>query len=279
MQIRRAPGDRFAVQMTERGLPPLIVQPIGVVRSPFRERLAAPRQPSAARKVEGTIELFPGSGIEHALCDLGSFRFIWVLFWFHKNAGFRPKVRPPRSLEKRGVFATRSPYRPNPIGISVVELLEVAGLELRVRNLDMLDGSPVLDIKPYLSYSDAIGDASNGWVGTAAQSPDPLPDYPVEFSDRADEQLTFLEHGFGIDLRSPAREVLKLGPTPHPYRRIKRDGEGWILAYKEWRLTFAVEGRRILVTAIRSGYRASEVYGRSNFELGAHRAFLDRFGA
>ena len=137
----------------------LTLTPIGVVHSPFSERMRAPRQPRAALGVEGTIELYSASGIEHALEDIDSFRYIWVLFWFHKNHGFRPKVLPPRSHVRRGVFATRSPYRPNPIGLSVVELVAVEARTLRVKNLDILDGTPVLDLKPYVPYTDAIPDA------------------------------------------------------------------------------------------------------------------------
>lgn len=265
--------------MTGVPLPPLTLHPIGIVRSPFHERLSAPRQPSAAVGTEGVIELFPASGIEHALQDLTSFRFIWVLFWFHKNQGFRPKVLPPRSRSRRGVFATRSPYRPNPIGMSVVELVSVQGLRLAIRNLDMLDGSPVLDLKPYVPYTDSVTGASSGWLETAERAPDPVPDHQVDFTEQAREELAFLEREFGIGLRASALEVLKLGPLPHPYRRIKREDGGWILAHKEWRLCFGVEGRCILVKRVRSGYRPSEVYSNDDPALSAHRAFLDRFGA
>src|SRR5512140_228789 len=92
---------------------PLVVTPIGVVHTPFPDRASAPRQPAAARGVPGTIELFPDGRYAHALEDLDRFRYVWVLFWFHLNEGWRSKVLPPRSSERRGVFATRSPYRPN----------------------------------------------------------------------------------------------------------------------------------------------------------------------
>ena len=147
-------------------LPELTLRPIGIAHSPFLDRQAAPRQ-SANSDALGSIELFPHSGIEHALEDLASFRVIWVLFWFHKNIGWRPKVRPPRSRERRGVFATRSPYRPNPIGLSAVELIGIEGRVLKIKNLDMLDGTPVLDIKPYVPYTDAIAEGSSGWLGGA----------------------------------------------------------------------------------------------------------------
>ena len=109
-----ASGDPFA-QMT--------LSPIGVVRSPFVSKLEAPRQPALARGVKGTIELARGHGLEHAVEDLEAWDHIWVLFWFHLNTGWKPKVLPPRSKTKRGVLSTRSPHRPNPIGLSVVKLM------------------------------------------------------------------------------------------------------------------------------------------------------------
>src|SRR5689334_165716 len=114
----------------------LEMRPIGLVRSPFVERVEAPRQPRAAEGVEGTIELFSGQGYEDALSDLEGWQFIWVVAWFDRNPTYRPKVMPPRSTRKRGVFATRSPHRPNPISLSVVELVRVDGLTLHVRDLD-----------------------------------------------------------------------------------------------------------------------------------------------
>jgi tRNA-Thr(GGU) m(6)t(6)A37 methyltransferase TsaA len=127
-----------------------VVRPIGLVRSPFAEKAEAPRQAVAegAAGVAGRIEMFPEH--EHALDDLDGFDRIWVLFWFHEAHGSRAKVLPPRSNRKRGVFATRSPHRPNPIGMSAVRLERVDGLVLHVRDLDLIDGTPVLDIKPAL---------------------------------------------------------------------------------------------------------------------------------
>jgi tRNA (adenine37-N6)-methyltransferase len=255
---------------------PLILEPIGVVHSPFRERLEAPRQPTVAEGQTGTIELFPASGIEHALEDLSSFRFIWVLFWFHHNHGFRPKVLPPRSAERRGVFATRSPYRPNPIGLSAVKLLGVEGRVLSIENLDILDGTPVLDIKPYVPYTDSIPEATNGWLESATRPRDPLPDHEVTFGERALSQISFLE-ARGTVIRPQVEEVLRLGPQPHPYRRIKQKGSGFVLAYKAWRLNFQVEGRCLRVTSVESGYRPSELFGSDAPELALHREFVEAF--
>jgi tRNA (adenine37-N6)-methyltransferase len=253
----------------------LTLKPIGVVHSPFRERMQAPRQPRAGHGETGTLELFAGGALEHALADLASFRFIWVLFWFHQNDGFRAKVLPPRSAQKRGVFATRSPHRPNPIGLSAVELLSVEGRFLSVRNLDMLDQTPILDLKPYVPYSDCITEATSGWLEPAA---DPIAGYEVQFTPHAAEQLAFLV-ARGVKLEDPVRRQLELGPTPHAYRRIKQRGDAFVIAYKAWRLDFSVEARRITVTRIRTGYLASALQRSDKPDLPLHREFVATFGA
>ena len=126
----------------------LTVRPIGFAHSSYADRHSAPRQPAAARDVRGEIRLLPSAQFEHALADLESFSHLWVIFWFHLNSHFRPKVAPPRSEQKRGLFATRSPYRPNPLGLSLVKLERVEGHTLYVCDMDLVDGTPVLDIKP-----------------------------------------------------------------------------------------------------------------------------------
>ncbi len=147
-------------------LAPITFAPIGVVHTPFADRASAPRQPAAAVGTEGTIELLPGRHFEHALSDLEGWERIWVVFLFHLNEGFRPKVLPPRSTKRRGVFSTRSPHRPNPLGISVVRLVSVTGLTVRVLDVDMIDQSPVLDLKPYLPPFDRADDVKMPpWVG------------------------------------------------------------------------------------------------------------------
>ena len=199
----------------------LELEPIGVVHSPFNEKMQAPRQPGVAQSADGSVELFAGRDFEHALEDLTTFKFIWILFWFDRAEGWRPKVLPPRSEKRRGVFATRSPHRPNPLGMSLVELVSVEGLVLNVKGLDLLEGTPVLDIKPYIPYADSRAGAGHGWLDAADIPPDPLAAFAVEFSEAARRALTLLS-GFGVELEGPIRQVLELGPEPHPYRRIRK---------------------------------------------------------
>jgi len=249
----------------------LVCRPIGFVRSPFRERAEAPRQASAARDARGTIELLPGRDFEHALADLELWPYLWVIFWFHLNEGWRPKVLPPRSAKKRGVFATRAPYRPNPLGLSVVKLEKVDGLVLHVSALDMLDATPVLDLKPYVPYADALTDAQGGWLETGL---DPQPGFEVDIAERAAHELAYLRESWNIELEASIRRVLALGPQQHAYRRIRRVGDEFVLAVKDFRARFTVDGRRIVVHAITSGYRPRELATNSAAELDAHRAFV-----
>jgi tRNA-Thr(GGU) m(6)t(6)A37 methyltransferase TsaA len=259
----------------------LVCRPIGVVHSPFRERRDAPRQPAAASETRGTIELFPHSGFEHALSDLECWSYLWVVFWFHLNEGFRPKVLPPRSARRRGVFSTRSPHRPNPIGLSAVKLERVSGLVLDVSGLDMIDGTPVLDLKPYVAYTDAVTDAGSGWLASAL---DPAASFVVEIAGAARAELDFVRETAGVELEASIREVLALGPQAHPYRRIRRDrsstaGNAYVLAVKDWRARFLVEGARIVVLGLRSGYRARDLVENPDPALDVHRAFVQRFGS
>ena len=142
---------------------------IAHVRSPYRTRIDAPHQPTVVAgtetgaAAEARIEFVPGFP-DDALRDLDGFARIWLLFVFDRSEGWTPLVRPARGGGRRGVLATRSPHRPNPIGLSAVELLGVEPGALRVRGLDLLDGTPVLDVKPYVPYADAFPGSAAGWI-------------------------------------------------------------------------------------------------------------------
>jgi tRNA-Thr(GGU) m(6)t(6)A37 methyltransferase TsaA len=256
------------------------LSPIGLLHTPYPDRVSAPRQPDP--DVAGTIELFPRPGFEHAVEDLEGWDYLWVIFLFHLNEGWRPKVLPPRSTVRRGLFATRSPHRPNPIGLSAVRLERVEGLTLHVRGVDMIDGSPVLDVKPYVPYADAFPAARTGWLtplapADGAPAADPEPGFRVTWSDAAAEQAAYLLREHAIDLQTPVERTLSLGPQPHPYRRIKRDGDALRLAVKDWRVRFRVEGRAVTVLAIATGYRESQLAPGGDPALAPHRAFAERF--
>lgn len=158
----------FPTQMT--------LNPVGVVRSPHKERHGTPRQailpakPELRATEETVLELFPTVFSPHATADLEGFDMLWVLSWMHLNHGWNNKVAVP-GFKKKGLLSTRAPHRPNPIALSAVRLLRVEGLELHVERADLLDGTPILDIKPYVPYCDAFPEAKAGWVDERGKTP------------------------------------------------------------------------------------------------------------
>ncbi len=141
------------------------MQAIGVVHSSYRERFATPRQATLDTAEPAQIHLNAGLNFEQAVKDLEGFSHIWVIYWMHLNQGWNPTVIPPRGPKiRRGLFSTRAPHRPNSMGLSAVRLKKVVGRVLHIEGHDMLDGTPVLDIKPYIPYADAMPDASSGWL-------------------------------------------------------------------------------------------------------------------
>jgi len=137
-------------------------RPIGIIHSPFKEAKGVPIQPSAAKGIEGKVEIFPEytEGLE----DIGNFSHIFLIYHLHLSRKYSLKVKPYMDDKERGVFATRAPSRPNPIGISVVELLEVDGNMLHIKNVDIVDGTPLLDIKPYVPEFDIHNVKKIGWL-------------------------------------------------------------------------------------------------------------------
>lgn len=254
----------------------LVLEPIGIVRAARVTKVEAARQPRAAQGERACIELFPGRHFEHALEDLSRWKLIWVLFWFDRNASWRPKVLPPRSTSgRKGVFATRSPHRPNPIGLSVVRLERVEGLNVHILDSDMLDGTPVLDLKPYVAYTDSHPDAGNGWLDA-----DPISAFAVVLSPLAIDQARWIEEQTGLAIEERIRATLALGPEPHPYRRIRRLADGSMqLAVKEWRVRFNVENRTARVADIVSGFAAAQLAAEDlDGARQAHREFRRKWG-
>lgn len=144
-------------------------RPIGLLRSPYSRRIDAPHQSTVVASTEtgtlalATLELHDWLD-EKVIQDLSGFERLWLIFAFHLSVGWNSRVKPPRGGPKRGVLATRSPHRPNSIGLSAVNLERVEGRTLHLRGVDLLDGTPVLDIKPYVPYADAFPDSKAGWI-------------------------------------------------------------------------------------------------------------------
>ncbi len=142
------------------------MRPIGFVRSPYLETTQIPKGWGAKHEAEGVLEILPE--FEQGLTDIEGFSHLFIVWVFNKAEGYSLLGTPPTDDRPHGVFATRSPYRPNPIGLTVVELIRREGPRLHVRGVDMLEGTPILDIKPYLSSVPAEK-LMRGWMREAEE--------------------------------------------------------------------------------------------------------------
>ncbi|WP_110992361.1 tRNA (N6-threonylcarbamoyladenosine(37)-N6)-methyltransferase TrmO [Pseudomonas sichuanensis] len=193
-----------------------IVSPVGIVRSCFKEKFAIPRQPQLAPAARGVLELLPPFDQGDAVEGLEQVSHVWLLFLFHEALEDKPrlKVRPPRlgGNKSMGVFATRATHRPNGIGQSVVRLEGVEPGRLLLSGIDLLDGTPVLDIKPYVPYADSILEATNQMAGAA---PAPI---AVQWSESALPQAR--EHALRLDEPLVALIEQCLAQDPRPAYQV-----------------------------------------------------------
>lgn len=140
----------------------IILKPIGVIHSPHKESSGTPIQPAMAHGTPGQVIVNEEFAV--GLSDLAGFERIWLVYWFHRAPPAKLRVTPFRDDVERGVFATRAPCRPNPIGISAVRLQQLKGNALEILDVDILDGTPLLDIKPYVPRFDSIEQSASGWL-------------------------------------------------------------------------------------------------------------------
>jgi tRNA-Thr(GGU) m(6)t(6)A37 methyltransferase TsaA len=139
-----------------------VFSPIGTIRSPFEEIKGMPIQPAGAGQFKGQVVV--DKSVEAGLADIEGFSHIILIYVFHRSKGFSPMVKPFLDTQERGVFSTRAPRRPNPIGLSIVQLIKREGNILHIQGVDVLDQTPLLDIKPYAPAFDSVTDASVGWM-------------------------------------------------------------------------------------------------------------------
>ena len=227
-------------------------EPIGMIRSCFPEKFGVPRQPRLVPAATAELELLAPFARAEAVRGLSGFSHIWVIFLFHQclDEGWRPTVRPPLlgGRKRVGVFASRSPFRPNPIGISAVELVEVqvetGRVALLLRGVDLVDGTPVLDIKPYVPYTDAIPDARGGFACA-----EPSSDLRVDFTQTALDQVQRADPDGSLQLRDLIAQVLRQDPRPGYLDRYPERTEFGMRLYGlniHWRL----EGRTAWVVSV-----------------------------
>lgn len=255
---------------------------IGLVHTREKYRYEAPRQSVFARN-EGWIELVPECNFETAVADLEGFERIWVIFKFHLNETWNPKVAPPVISppgRKVGVFATRSPHRPNPIGMSCVELTGVEKRKIYIRNFDMLDGTPVFDIKPYIPGVDSFPGSAAGWVDETAKQT-----WSIEFSPVFSDESEFILANGGIDLANFCRIQLAVEPLDRGRKRLNMVNDAlWEIACRTWRIRFEVDStaKKIHVLEIHSAYSQEELLPGAEDKYGdktLHRLFNSRYGA
>lgn len=256
-------------------------EPIGFFHTRAVRPYEAPRQATIGTEV-GEIILNPHQLFEQALVGLEEFERIWIIYLFHHNQShWKPMVQPPRSLqgEKYGLFATRAPYRPNPIGISCTRLLSIDRLKLKVQGSDLLDGTPILDIKPYIPYADAFPDSVAGWTERVQ---DAL--YKLQISPIVQAKMDWLSPRLNLDLEEFLNKHLTHLPKDSRHKRVRCAGspELWIISLRTWRFLFQIneEQRSITVSELYSGYSQSDCEDLSSdpySDKELHRSFLAQF--
>jgi len=220
-------------------LPKLQLTPIGLIETPFKEKFGIPRQSGLAPAAEGLIRLFERAADPACIEGLEGFSHLWLLWHFDapNAADWQASVRPPRlgGNKRVGVFASRAPFRPNPIGLSVVKLQAIervqGRVQLRVAGVDLRDGTPILDIKPYLPYTDAIPDAQAGYAQAAPEAV-----LQIRFAPSVAAQLAALEDG--QHLSELIQQVLELDPRP-AYRH-GQSGDDYAMRLGPWDLHWRV---------------------------------------
>ncbi|WP_337162907.1 tRNA (N6-threonylcarbamoyladenosine(37)-N6)-methyltransferase TrmO [Vibrio fluvialis] len=225
------------------------IEPIAVIESPYKEKFAVPRQPRLVPSATARVKLLGESNCPEAVRGIEQFSHLWLLFLFDQNlqAGWKPTVRPPRlgGNERIGVLASRSTFRPNGIGMSAVELRGVSKqgdqIYLDLGSVDLVDGTPIIDIKPYIPYSDSVADAQGGYAEAEPEQAE------VTFSAAALETLQRLPDG--QVQQAVIGEVLAQDPRP-AYKKNKPDMKEYAVNLYDLNVKFMVNGNLVTVTAI-----------------------------
>ena len=226
------------------------ISAVGHIQSPYKQKFAIPRQPRLVPEAKAKLIFAPDFNREEFVRGIDEFTHIWLLFRFHETAdkGYSPMVRPPRlgGNERKGVFATRATFRPNAIGMSAVKLEGIeyknGQLSLLLAGIDLLDGTPIIDIKPYLPYSDAMLDASAGFADTRPET-----QMSVEFTP---EVTLFIEQQTQYpELLNFISNVLKQDPRP-AYKKQKDGEQSYGMTLYNYNIRWHVNGEHNLVTSI-----------------------------
>ena len=226
------------------------ISAIGHIESPYKQKFAIPRQPRLVPQAKAKLIFSPDFNREEFVRGLDEFTHIWLLFRFHETAdkGYSAMVRPPRlgGNERKGVFATRATFRPNAIGMSAVKLEGIeyknGQLSLLLAGIDLLDGTPIIDIKPYLPYSDSMPDASAGFADTRPET-----EMTVEFSPQSIEFINAQTQY--PELHDFIANVLKQDPRP-AYKKQKEEMQSYGMTLYDFNIRWQVNDAHNLVTSI-----------------------------
>lgn len=225
--------------------PRLSLEPIGYLQAEQEKKFELPPQPGREESCQGIVHLCGGKNYEVALRDLDGFSRIWLVWWFHKNDNWKPTTLPPRGRSgRKGTFSTRSPYRPNPLALSCVELLGIEEEKIYIGAHDLLDGTPILDIKPYIPEFDSFPQARTGWYGEMQKHLAAQPLFAVEFSKAAESSLP------DASLREKVETLLSKDPYPHRTRRIVEYESGYRLSCGDWRVFYQVHHDKVVVDRV-----------------------------
>lgn len=254
--------------MTDASSLVISMNPIGFIRTVMRSKFEAPHQPSDPSAKPGIIELLPDCNYDAALHDLEGFEYIWLVWLAHRNKSWRPKVLPPRGTAKRrGVFATRSPHRPNPIGLTAVPLINVKGRIIEIGECDLIDGTPILDVKPYIPEVDAFPSAKRGWLAEVEEEFLKPPRFRTVLQPLIQEELRWLKDNWNVDFLDRAVQLLERDPNPHRTRRISRIADGNLrMGCGPWRVIFTVQSDTVTLHHIEPGYPYASLF-RDGYEL------------
>jgi len=225
------------------------IEPIGFVESPYKEKFAVPRQPRLVSAATSRVRLTGAANCPEAVRGIEQFSHVWLLFLFDQNltAGWKPTVRPPRlgGNDRVGVLASRSTFRPNGIGMSAVELKGVTKegdqVYLELGNVDLVNQTPIVDIKPYIPYTDAIEDAIGGYAELEPETAQ------VTFSELAQAVLKTRKEG--TMETKVIEQVLAQDPRP-AYKKNKADNKEYAVNLFDLNVKFTVEGNFVTVTSI-----------------------------
>jgi len=255
---------------------PVELQVVAYFRTRKTQSYEAARQGTEEVSDEiGEIHFLPGHQFEQALEGVEKFSHLWLIYQFHRNSNWKPKVLPPRgSPQKIGVFATRSPYRPNALGISCVEVVGRKGLVVQVKNFDLLNETPIFDIKPYIAYADSFPEARLGWLEGIEEER-----FEIEFSPRAKSQISFLTQSGLPELKNFLLQQLSFDPTNSKKKRVEMLSERHgTLAYRTWRVKFEIFDKVIEIKSIYSGYTESEIKSPDDpyQDKSLHQSFLSQ---